>query len=48
MSNPKLSSSEHKSDKAGLYNFSKLKKSRKWLKVCIDKIDRKEIENIMY
>ncbi|KAK7150298.1 hypothetical protein R3I93_011523 [Phoxinus phoxinus] len=23
---------EHKSDKAGLYNFSKLKKSRKWLK----------------
>uniref|UniRef100_A0A671N293 Chromatin-remodeling ATPase INO80 n=1 Tax=Sinocyclocheilus anshuiensis TaxID=1608454 RepID=A0A671N293_9TELE len=30
--NPKLSSSEHKADKASLYNFSKLKKSRKWLK----------------
>ncbi len=31
--NPKLSSTEHKADKASLYNFSKLKKSRKWLKV---------------
>uniref|UniRef100_A0A673NI14 Chromatin-remodeling ATPase INO80 n=1 Tax=Sinocyclocheilus rhinocerous TaxID=307959 RepID=A0A673NI14_9TELE len=30
--NPKLSSLEHKADKASLYNFSKLKKSRKWLK----------------
>eukprot|EP00063_Salmo_salar_P086763 XP_014061598.1 PREDICTED: DNA helicase INO80 [Salmo salar] len=35
-------SQEHKEDKAGLYNFSKLKKSRKWLKSILLSDDTSE------